>query len=91
VPEKKQSHYYSGKKKRYTLKSQLVVNKANGQIICTSFSNGKRHDFRLFKEKLKICPKIQVIVDTGYMGIAVFHTNSVVPVKRSKKSRCLKR
>jgi hypothetical protein len=64
----------------------MVVNKADGKIICTSFTNGRRHDFRLFKEsKLKIYPKIRAVVDTGYIGIAKFHANSVLPIKRSKK------
>jgi hypothetical protein len=64
----------------------VVVNKADGKIICTSFANGRRHDFRLFKEsKLKIDSKIQAIVDTGYVGIQKFHANSVIPIKRSKK------
>jgi hypothetical protein len=63
-----------------------VVNKVDGQIICTSFTNGRRHDFRLFKEsKLKIDSKIKALVDTGYVGITKFHVNSVIPVKRSKK------
>jgi hypothetical protein len=83
---KKQRHYYSGKKKKHTIKTQVVVNKADGQIICTSFANGRRHDFRLFKEsKLKIDSKIWAVVDTGYVGIAKFHANSVISVKRSKK------
>jgi hypothetical protein len=60
----------------------------DGRIICTSFANGRRHDFRLFKEsKLKIDPKIRAVVDTGYLGIVKFHANSVLPVKRSKKNR----
>jgi hypothetical protein len=64
----------------------VVVNKADGQIICTFFANGRRHDFRLFKEsKLKIDSKTRAVVDTGYVGIARFHANSVIPVKRSKK------
>jgi hypothetical protein len=29
--------------------------------------------------------KIKAVVDTGYVGIAKFHVNSVVPIKRSKK------
>jgi len=64
----------------------LVVNKADGKIICTSFANGRHHDFRLFKEsKLKIDTKVRAVVDTGYIGIQKFHANSVVPIKRSKK------
>jgi hypothetical protein len=50
----------------------VVVNKADGQIICTSFANGRRHVFRLFKEsKLKFDSKIRAVVDTGYIGIKV--------------------
>jgi len=41
-----QKHYYSGKKKRHTIKTQVVVNKKNSQILATDFSNGKKHDFR---------------------------------------------
>ncbi|KJV52116.1 putative transposase [Orientia tsutsugamushi str. Gilliam] len=27
-----------------------MVDKKTHQVICTNFSNGKKHDFRLFKE-----------------------------------------
>jgi hypothetical protein len=37
--------FYSGKKKRHTIKSQVVVDKKTKKVICTSFSNGKKHDF----------------------------------------------
>ena len=47
--KKKQRAYYSGKKKRPTLKAQVVVNQANGQIICTAFGKGQMHDFRAFQ------------------------------------------
>jgi DDE superfamily endonuclease/Helix-turn-helix of DDE superfamily endonuclease len=46
---KKQRRYYSGKKKRHTLKTQLVVEKSTRCIICLSHDKGRRHDFRLFK------------------------------------------
>jgi len=60
-------HFYSGKKKKHTLKSQVVVDKKSQQIICTAFANGKRHDFRLFKEsKTQIHPAIGVVTDTGF-------------------------
>lgn len=56
-----------GRKKRHTLKTQVVVNKKTKRVICTAFSNGKRHDFRLFKEsKTKIHPNVNIITDTGY-------------------------
>jgi len=55
-------------------------------VICTAFSNGKRHDFRLFKEsKTGIHEKIKASVDTGFQGIRRFHKNSEVPKKKTKK------
>jgi hypothetical protein len=40
------------------------------QVICTTFADGKRHDFRLCKEsKTKIKPDIKIMTDTGYQGI----------------------
>jgi hypothetical protein len=47
----KQKRFYSGKKKKHTLKCQIVVDKKSQQIICTAFANGKRHDFRLLKSQ----------------------------------------
>ena len=46
----RQKHFYSGKKKRHTIKSQIVVNKKTKQVVCTAFANGKCHDFKLFKK-----------------------------------------
>lgn len=63
------------------------MDKKTKGIICTAFSNGKRHDFRLFKEsKTRIHPQIKTITDTGYQGIQKLHRNSELPKKRSKKN-----
>lgn len=56
-------------------------------MICTNFTNGKRHDFRLFKESgVKILPTIKILTDTGYQGIAKIHSNTEHPKKKSKKN-----
>jgi len=63
------------------------VNKGNQQIICTAFANGKRHDFRLFKEsKTQIHPSINVLTDSGYQGLQKIHSKTRMPKKRSKKN-----
>jgi len=49
-PKKKQRQHYSGKKKRHTQKTQLIVNQKTQAIIATAFANGSKHDFDLFKE-----------------------------------------
>lgn len=65
----------------------MVVNKANQKIICLNFSNGKRHDFRLFKESgVRFKLHTQVLTDTGYQGLQKIHANSELPKKKTKKN-----
>jgi hypothetical protein len=56
-------------------------------IICTDFSNGKKHDFRLFKEsKVHINESTKVLTDTGYQGLQKIHNNTSMPKKKSLKN-----
>lgn len=85
---KKQRAYYSGKKKQHTLKAQVVVNQANGQIICTSFGKGRVHDFRLFKQhRIPMLPKQLCLADRGYQGLAKLHLSSCTPTKKPRKAK----
>ena len=55
------------------------------KIICLSFCNGKKHDFRLFKEsEIHAGKHTEFETDTGYTGITAIHPNSILPKKRSK-------
>jgi hypothetical protein len=68
------------------MKTQVVVNKADRTVICLEFANGKKHDFRLYKEsKLHCNERIVQQTDTGYVGINKIHSNSVLPHKKTKK------
>ena len=63
------------------------MDKKTKGIICIAFSNGKRHDFKLFKEsKTRIHPEIKTVTDTGYQGIQKLHRKSELPKKKSKKN-----
>lgn len=63
------------------------MNKASKEVICTSYSNGKRHDFRLFKEsKVKVHPEISMLTDTGYQGLKKIHAKTQMPKKKSKRN-----
>lgn len=63
------------------------MDKKEKLVICTNFTNGKRHDFRLFKESgVRIHPEIRSLTDTGYQGIHKLHQNSDLPKKKTKKS-----
>jgi len=63
-----------------------VVDKRSHKVICTNFSNGKRHDFRLFKEsEVRFQAETKVLTDTGYQGLQKIHANSGIPKKKTKK------
>ena len=83
-PQKKQKRYYSGKKKRHTLKTQLLVSLQTGEIIALAFSNGKKHDFQRFKDsRTHVKDETVLEADTGYLGLDRIHPNSLLPKKRS--------
>jgi len=87
----KQKRYYSGKKRRHTLKAQVVVAKNAARIMCTNFSEGKKHDIRLFREsRVRIKEATKVKADSGYQGIQDIHRNSQTPHKSSKKKKLTK-
>ena len=63
-----------------------MVNKADRKVICTAFSYGKKHDFRLYKESRLRCNEgTKQEADTGYVGIKKIHKNSVLPHKKTRK------
>jgi hypothetical protein len=82
---KEQKRYYSGKQKRHTLKTQLLVSLLTGEVIVLAFSNGKKRDFQLFKDSgIHVKEETELEADTGYQGLAQIHANSLLPKKRSK-------
>lgn len=84
-PKYHQRSFYSGKKKQHTLKLQLVIEQATGEIICLFCGAGRCHDFALFKASgVRIHPGIVSIQDSGYQGIGAYHANSYVPKKKPK-------
>ncbi|MDR3048302.1 MAG: transposase, partial [Elusimicrobiota bacterium] len=56
------------------------------EIICTAICNGKKHDFRLFKEaKIYASSATKYLVDIGFKGLNKIHINTLIPKKKSKK------
>lgn len=64
----------------------MIVNQKTLEIIATAFSNGKTHDFKLFKNNYAgIDKEIICLADSGYQGLTKIHNNSETPTKKSKK------
>lgn len=84
-PKHKQKQFYSGKKKRHTLKSQLVVDQQSRTIICTAYGKGRRHDFWLFQVSgVRLHPRTLGLGDKGYQGWSKLHENLHIPTKKPK-------
>ena len=83
---KKQRKWYSGKKKRHTLKTQLIVNRKTAEIICTAYAEGSVHDFKLYEKSVgdRVRKDIKIQGDSGYQGILKLHQNSETPKKKPK-------
>jgi len=60
------------------------------EIIALDFSNGKTHDFKLFKNS-NIHTKNKLLADTGYLGITKINLNSEIPYKKSKGNKLTKK
>lgn len=62
------------------------MDKKTKSVICTTFSNGKKHDFKLFKEsKVRWTKERCGLTDSGYTGIKKLQRSSRLPKKSSKK------
>ncbi|WP_269452763.1 IS5 family transposase [Phormidesmis priestleyi] len=84
-PKQRQRPFYSGKKKRHTLKCQVLINQHTGAVICLSFGKGSQHDFKLFQASgVQIHPETESLQDKGYQGIQTLHPNSRLPLKKPK-------
>ena len=87
--------YYSGKKKRHTVKTQLMVNNHGLIIHKTKHKKGKRHDYDIYKKNHPVTPKQVVnVFDLGYLGVEKDfpEQKSSIPNKKKRRQRfCLRR
>ena len=84
-PKKKQKKYYSGKKKRHTLKAEIVMQE-NGKILLVSkTATGRTHDFRIRKEGKSPPGKSKKYADSGYQGWQKIAKDVALPFKATKK------
>jgi len=68
-PKKGQKRYYSGKKKKHTMKNQIITDKKGKVRAVTKSVPGKKHDKKLFDESNVILPgKSDLTGDLGYYG-----------------------
>src|SRR3954453_4678785 len=57
VDKRRRDSYYSGKKKRHTVKTQLMINSQGFIVHKTGYKKGRRPDYDIYKENHLITSK----------------------------------
>lgn len=87
----RQKEYYSGKKKRHTMKNLIVSDNRKKILAVTKTTKGKVHDYQSFKDEkiASAIPKdVTVFVDNGFQGIqSDFPQLNVFMPKRKPKGK----
>ena len=87
--KRKRKSYYSGKKKRHTVKTQFMMNGDGTILHKTGHERGRIHDYEIFKNKHPTTPlQVENVLDLGYLGVKDdFPTvKYVLPVRKKRKS-----
>jgi hypothetical protein len=70
IDKRKRKSYYSGKKKRHTVKTQMMVNNLGLFVHKTTKKKGHVHEYNIYKKNHPVTSKQVVnVVDLGYLGI----------------------
>ncbi|GAA0501567.1 transposase family protein [Deinococcus depolymerans] len=79
-PTSQQRRWYSGKKKRHTLNTPVVIDVSTRMILCVATAFGSMHDLTLFRQSgVQIHPETALIGNAGYRGIWQHHIQSRRP------------
>lgn len=96
LKKQKRNKHHSGKKKAFTIKTQIATN-ASGLIVHVSPPTpGRAHDYKVFKASNlpQILPKeTKMYLDSGYQGIHTDYPDidAVIPFKRTRGHQKLTR
>ncbi len=70
VDRERRKMYYSGKKKRHTVKNQITVNNRGYILHKVGHKKGRKHDYGVYKTNHPVTPKqVLNVVNLGYLGV----------------------
>jgi len=83
-PGRKQRCWYSGKKKRHTIKTEIVITE-NGRIVSISKpAPGRVHDLEIRRRGPPLPSSSHIYADSGYQGLQDDHSGIDIPYKKTK-------
>lgn len=83
-PKKEQNAYYSGKKKRHTLKTEIRTTREGRIVHVSKTVPGAVHDFTLHKQEQPPPKRVHLYADSGYQGLDKIHKHVEIPYKKPK-------
>lgn len=84
-PSRKQKCWYSGKKKRHTVKNEIIITEAGRIVSVSDDAPGAVHDITIRRRGPPLPEDAQAYADSGYQGYQENHANLDIPYKKSKK------
>ena len=68
---RRKQNYYSGKRKKHTVKTQFMVNSEGLILHKTKHKRGRKHDYDVYKNNHPPItpPQVENVLDLGYLGV----------------------
>ena len=87
VDKRRRDSYYSGKKKRHTVKTQLMINSQGFIVHKTGYKKGRRDMYDIYKQNYPIDPKkvVNVFDLGGYLGVEKDFPGQMLSILNRKK------
>ena len=84
-PKYGQRKSYSGKKKRHSIKTEVVMGDAGRILMVSRSAKGRVHDFRIRKEGKHLPCNSEKYADSGYQGLQRLVSGVTLPFKGTKR------
>jgi transposase len=84
-PCRKKRYYYTGKKRRHTLKTEIRIDQDGKILNVSKCCGGRTHDFKLHKKGAPLPHKTRIYADSGYQGLKKLHKFAATPYKKRRR------
>lgn len=85
-PGRKQRCWYSGKKKRHTIKTEIVITEKGRIVSISKPAPGRVHDLEIRRRGPPLPRSSHIYADSGYQGLQEHHSGIDIPYKKTRKS-----
>lgn len=89
-PQRKQKCWYSGKKKRHSIKNEIITTEAGRIVSVSPSAPGTVHDITIRRHGPPLPENARGYADSGYQGYQNDHPELDIPYKKPKKGKLTK-